>query len=92
LTSYRSGKKSSHTLQWATAVAKQTQRDQHSSPQTCHIYTVSQKVQFLLDTKKIELTRLLLAEALHTRDGSHDECVALVGVERECAGVVDLVG
>jgi hypothetical protein len=45
---------------------------------------ISKKVQSSLE--KIELTRLLLAEALHTRDGSHDECVALVGVERECAG------
>jgi len=71
--------KYSHTLQWATAVAivkipLATPIAQNSTP--------IKKSQ----GKKSKHTRLLLAEALHTRDGSHGDRMALVGCrERECA-------
>lgn len=49
-----------HTLQWATAVAIENYICQRTGSFT-----------LISGRKKRELTRLLLAEALHTRDGSH---------------------
>ena len=73
-------KKYSHTLQWATAVAI------IKIPLATPDPTTTIKKILPRREKNAKHTRLLLAEALHTRDGSHGDRMALVGCrERECA-------